>query len=130
MEYPSLRQISSTPGPFLFSPENPSVQHVKSVCSTNLSVQYKKPSIQHKKASFQHTDAFYDLNWRFFVLHWPFFVWNWGILGAEKEWPFCVELKKPFYAMIIRLYKFKKLGYQDHISFNFNKKFSREWQTF
>ena len=147
MEYPSVRQISSTPGPYVFSPENPSVQHVKCVCSTNPSVQYKKPSVQHEKSVIQThwlwtdnflcwTDAFYVLNWRFLVLNWrvcrtdPFLCGTEGFWGGKGMALLCWTEKDPFYVIIIKLYKFKQFGYHDDISFNFNKKFSREWQIF
>ena len=47
--------------------------------------------------------------------------------GDEKGMAvLCRTEKDPFNVMIIKLYKFKQLGYHDDISFNFNKKFSRE----
>ena len=79
---------------------------------------------------------FFVSNWRFLcvkltgVSKWPFLCgtdWFWGGKGMAL---LCWTEKDLFYVMIIKLYKFKQFGYHDDISFNFNKKFSREWQTF
>ena len=82
----SSRHQFHTKVPLLFSPQNPSVPHQKTLSCT--------PPVQHTplnsliKSLYR---AFLVLNWGG-VLNWGVLVWNWGILGAEKEWPFCVEL--------------------------------------
>ena len=98
----SAQQISATQGPHLFSPRNPSVQHTKSVSSTQTSVQPKK-----LLTFFILNRLFYDevtgvLNWCLlcwslglkrsgsFVLNWCVEltgVWNWGRPVNSKEFP-------------------------------------------
>ena len=86
-----VQHITSTHRTHLYSTQNLSVQHQKPFSSTHSSVQHPKP--------FKCVDLRCVLNWRVsgieltVVLNWGFFVLNWRILGAGKEWPFCVELR-------------------------------------
>ena len=50
---PSVQHISSTFGPHLFSPKNPSVPHQKPLSSTPTQFNTKNPSVPHKKALYK-----------------------------------------------------------------------------
>ena len=113
-EYPQFptHPFSLKQGSHHFSTQNLSVQHQKPLSSTPKIPQFNKkiPHFHIKNPSVQHTLSLYrayiDLFWQFFRLNWGvcgtggfsvrtegFLVWNRGILGAEKEWPFWVELR-------------------------------------
>ena len=122
-EYPPVQHLGSTQRQHLFSTQNPSVQHQKSLSSTPKSLSStlktplsdtplistpkppqfntKTPSVPHRKPlSSTHPSVPHQTdrvsqptvwNWG---MCWTegFPMWNWGILGAETEWPICLEL--------------------------------------
>ena len=76
--------------------------NTKTVSSTHHSVQRKKASVQHLKIYINLCCFLFCvkltgvLNWRFFWVNLTHMWWTDAflvlILGAEKEWSFCVEL--------------------------------------
>ena len=74
----------SAPNISQFNTENPSVQHQKPFSSTPKAHQFNTPLTSTSK-------KFVELRgFRYWTK--GYLVLNWGMLGAEKEWPFCVEL--------------------------------------
>ena len=95
------KALSSTPKNHRFyislSSTHPSVPHLKPLSST------PKPPHFHTLLCWEffgvelrglavELRAFWCGTEVFLLLDWGVLVWNWGILEAEKEWPFSVEL--------------------------------------
>ena len=84
--------LSSTPETPQFN-TSPSVPHQKTLSSTHpLSSTPKNPLFGVELRGFWcGTEGCVELR-GFWCWTERFLVWNWGISGAEKEWPFCVQL--------------------------------------
>ena len=128
-ENPSVPHIGSTQGPHLFSTENLSVPHQEPLSSTPKSPQFDTPFSSEEFLVWNlgvsgveprrfrcGTGGFFGWNWG---VCWTeeFSVWKLAILGAEKEWPFWVELmcwtegvwdwRGPFFHFFCRIGKLK-----------------------
>ena len=83
------KSLSSTPKTPQFNTETPRF-HTENPSVPN----QKTPQFHTKNLSVQHnwggTEGFLVWNWGGGTE--GFSVWNWEVLGAEKKWPFCVEM--------------------------------------
>ena len=89
---PHQKRLNSTPKTPQFNKQTPSVQQQKLISSN--------PFSSTPKTLQFYTVFVWGVCWSEGFLMWNWgacwtegsLVWNWGISGAEKEWPFCVEL--------------------------------------